>query len=508
MLETASGLYAENHLGAAPITPVDYVIIFIKRPCRAGQLGWNHGNFPPLFIISGYAYEERGFFMFLDKLPAGFLEMLGITLGEDGLTHYLDSLERERVYGLRANLLKITPQQLQTLLPFLGPAIPWCRDGFYYTPENRPAKSVWYHAGLFYAQEPSAMLPAAVAAIEPGHAVLDLCAAPGGKTTQAAGYLLGKGMIVSNDASISRCKPLVKNIELSGVTNAMVICEKPERLAKRFDHFFDRILVDAPCSGEGMFRKDPEAMSGWSMHKPEACADIQRNILNQAAAMLKPGGRIIYSTCTFEPCEDEDMIRWFLDMHREFYVIPIDCPELGITGTSIGAGRIWPHLQDGEGHFACVLGKEGEPRPQRETRFNRPMRGIDCFRAFCKEYLTCEVDGNFTVLGESLYRIPEGAPDLTGVRTVRSGWYLGEARDKRFEPSQAFAMGLSMNAARNAVDFEADSICVEKYLKGESFDVQADDGWALVCVCGYPLGWGKVRDGRMKNKLLKYWTAG
>ena len=446
--------------------------------------------------------------MLEDNLPAEFLDTLNSLLGEDGRSRYLESLGRDRVYGLRANLLKITPERLHDLMPFLGKPIPWSRDGFYYSAENRPAKSVWYHAGLFYAQEPSAMLPAAAAGIEPGHMVLDICAAPGGKTTQAAGYLQGKGLIVSNDISISRCKPLVKNIELSGVTNAIVICEKPERLSKRFAGFFDRILVDAPCSGEGMFRKDPEAISSWSKHKPEACAAIQRGILNKAAEMLKPGGRLAYSTCTFEPCEDEGMIQWFLDTHKGFYIHHLNHEEMGISGTSIGAGRIWPHLQKGEGHFVCVLGYEGQSLPTQNTFSSQRNHGIDYFRAFCEEYLTNEISGDFAVFGESLYRLPEGSLDLSGIRTVRSGWYLGELKGKRFEPSQAFAMGLSMNDARNVINFDSNSSEAERYLKGESFDVQAGDGWALACVDGYPLGWGKVIGGRMKNKLLKYWIAG
>ncbi|MDR2649449.1 MAG: RsmF rRNA methyltransferase first C-terminal domain-containing protein [Clostridiales bacterium] len=443
--------------------------------------------------------------MFADKLPVEFTAMLKGLLGEDGASRYAESLEHDRIYGLRANLLKVTPEAIVKYLPFLSHTVPWCEEGFYYTPEYRPSKSIWRHAGLFYTQEPSAMLPAAVADIEPGHTVLDICAAPGGKTTQAAGYLRGSGLIVANDVSISRCKPLVKNIELSGVTNAVVLCERPERLTRRFPHFFDRILVDAPCSGEGMFRKDPDAVSGWSGHKPEACAAAQRGILNQAADMLKPGGRIVYSTCTFEPREDEDMIEWFLNTHKGFYVVPLNHKKLGITGTALGAGRIWPHLQEGEGHFVCVLGNDREPRPVENSRLVRRVYGIEYFSAFCEEYLTHRLTGDFFGAGESLYRIPEGTPDLNGIRTVRSGWYLGEVKNRRFKPSQAFAMGLNPDDARNVINFERDSRASEKYVKGESFDVESDDGWALVCADGYPLGWASVKDGRMKNKYFKAW---
>ena len=458
-----------------------------------------------------------------DKLPADFLNTLEGMLGTKGLNRYIESLECERVYGLRTNPLKATPEQLKSLLTCLTHNVPWLPEGFYFSPENRPTKSVWYHAGLFYVQEPSAMLPAAVAGIEPGHTVLDICAAPGGKTTQAAGYLQGKGLIVANDISISRCKPLVKNIELSGVTNAIVICEKPERLAGRFVDFFDRILIDAPCSGEGMFRKDKSAISSWSRHKPEACAAIQWNILNKAAIMLKPGGRMVYSTCTFEPSENEDMIEWFLGAHNEFSIVPINCSELGISATTSGAGRIWPHLQEGEGHFVCVLSKStnnshrinDSSKTKEDTAVgaqklssrhkNLEHVSMDYFRGFCEEYLTNELDGNFVTLGESLYKIPSPMPDLGGIRTVRNGWYLGELKIKRFEPSQAFAMGLKKSDVRNTINFSSNSRDAERYLKGESFDVEAKNGWALVCVDGYPLGWAKVQNGRMKNKYLKTW---
>ena len=446
--------------------------------------------------------------MFIEKLPVEFLSTIRGMLGEDE-KRYLEALGQSRVFGLRANLLKISPEQLREALPFLSHAIPWCPEGYYYMPENRPAKSVWYHAGLFYAQEPSAMLPAAAAGIEPGHLVLDICAAPGGKATQAAGYLRGTGLIVANDVSISRCKPLVKNIELSGVTNAVVVCEKPERLAQRFGQFFDRILVDAPCSGEGMFRKDMEAVLSWSKYKPEACAAVQRDILHHAAVMLKPGGRLVYSTCTFEPCENEGMVEWFLNTHEGFSVIPLDIDRLGITGSAFGSGRIWPHLQEGEGHYVCVLRKDkGSRAAVSYKRQVKRIYGIEYFYAFCEEYLSHEIAGNVIAAGESLYRVPYGIPDLSGIRTVRSGWYLGELKNKRFEPSQAFAMGLKMNCARNVINFRKNSDKAERYLKGESFDVQACGGWALVCAEGYPLGWAKVRDGWMKNKYLKSWVMG
>jgi len=238
--------------------------------------------------------------------------------------------------------------------------------------------------------------------------------------------------------------------------------------------------------------------------------------------MLKPGGRMVYSTCTFEPSENEDMIEWFLGAHSEFSVVPINFTELGISDTPIGAGRIWPHLQEGEGHFVCVLSKdancshrfsdssktwEDAASAKKTSKNHKTLESVsmEYFRGFCEEYLTNELNGSFVTFGDSVYKIPSLMPELGGIRTVRNGWYLGELKIKRFEPSQAFAMGLKKSDVRNTINFSSNSRDAEKYLKGESFDVEAKNGWALVCVDGYPLGWAKVQNGRMKNKYLKSW---
>ena len=239
-----------------------------------------------------------------------------------------------------------------------GNSILWCPDGTLYPDTERPAKSILYHAGLFYIQEPSAMCPVEVLKPEPGHRVLDLCAAPGGKSSQIAGHLQGRGLLVANDASPSRSRALVNNLERMGVTNAVITTELPKKLADRFPQFFDRILIDAPCSGEGMFRRDADAVKAYTANKPAACVAMQQEILRFAAKMLKPGGRLVYSTCTFNTQENEDMICGFLEGHSDFAIVPIDHETLGI---SLGlkdlpqAGRIFPHRAKGEGHFVALL---------------------------------------------------------------------------------------------------------------------------------------------------------
>ncbi|MEI7027452.1 RsmB/NOP family class I SAM-dependent RNA methyltransferase [Paenibacillus sp. y28] len=329
-------------------------------------------------------------------LPEQFLKRMEELLGEE-FPAFLASYDAPRAYGLRVNGLKADIAAFRS-----GETVPWCETGCYTSEAERPGKHPFYHAGLYYIQEPSAMLPAALLRPEPGDRVLDLCAAPGGKSTQLAALLQGKGMLVTNDLHPDRTKVLAKNIELAGVTNAVVLNESPERLAERFPGFFDKILVDAPCSGEGMFRREPDMVKDWLRHGPAHYARLQRDILRQAAGMLAPGGRLVYSTCTFSPEENEEIILEFLLEHPEFRVVPAPRhgglaggrpdwadrrektrPEAGrthqaavdndqkmdsarvcegapdsiaaVTGSVGGTLRVWPHLTRGEGHFAALL---------------------------------------------------------------------------------------------------------------------------------------------------------
>ena len=250
------------------------------------------------------------------KLPEQFVARMKELLGEEEYARYEESFTKPRYQGLRINRLKMTPEEFAKISPFELRPIPWCSNGFYYKNEDNPAKHPYYHAGLYYIQEPSAMTPAACLPVEPGDKVLDLCAAPGGKTTELGGKLGRKGVLVSNDISISRTRALLRNIELAGISNAVVLSEEPAKLTKKFEGYFDKILVDAPCSGEGMFRKDPQMVKEWGPEKVEKYSSIQREIVLEAAKMLKPGGMMIYSTCTFAPEENEQTIEYLLE-HAE-----------------------------------------------------------------------------------------------------------------------------------------------------------------------------------------------
>jgi len=427
--------------------------------------------------------------------------------------------------GLRFNLLKYDDSHPHNIIPTPLTPVPWCREGYEYPPESRPAKSILYSAGLFYIQEPSAMSPAAILRPQPGQRVLDICAAPGGKSVQLAGYMQGQGVLVSNDISPSRCRALVKNLEMAGVTNAIVLTEKPNRLADRFPAYFDCILVDAPCSGEGMFRRDPDAAKAYTTNKPESCAVLQQEILRHAAAMLKPGGRLVYSTCTFNPLENEIAVAKFLAAHPDFELLPINHTSLGLSqGLSELANpaawdgrtaRIWPHTAPGEGHFIALMAKAGESKPTAGNRTINQSRLPEEFTTFCEENLhnSSFLDPNKIIHhhNNALFLQPESL-NLSGLRVARSGWLLGECAKGRFIPSQALAMGITKNQARYAIDLpEPEAL---RYLKGESltppsqgFTPPPGKPWILICHGGFPLGWARLVQGRLKNQLPTSWVV-
>lgn len=325
------------------------------------------------------------------QLPALFREKMIDLLGENEFEQFLESYDQARTFGLRVNTVKVGKADFLAKSPFALTAVPWASDGFYYEEGERPGKHPYYHAGLYYIQEPSAMAPVELLQVRPGERVLDLCAAPGGKSTQIAAKLQGEGVLVVNDIHSDRVKALVKNLELLGVRNAIVLNEKPERMLKVFQGYFDKILIDAPCSGEGMFRKEEEMMQQWERHSVQEFASMQRELLGQAAQMLALGGMIVYSTCTFSPEENEAQIAEFLDKHPAFDVVPVEgfgsgrpdwlrspwCEEEfsdRAREAVAGTARLWPHRLRGEGHFVAVLRLDGALVGERDTGDARDAR--------------------------------------------------------------------------------------------------------------------------------------
>lgn len=449
------------------------------------------------------------------NLPQNYLERMK-TLLKDEYTAYEDSFSQTPYAGMRVNTLKLTPEQFEEISPFEIKPVPWTKNGFYYEKKMQPGKHPYYFAGLYYIQEPSAMIPASLLPVEPGDHVLDVCAAPGGKTTELAAKLKGQGVLVTNDISSSRAKALLKNIEVFGVSNSVVLSEVPDHLCDYFGGYFDKILIDAPCSGEGMFRKDPSIIKSWEKQGPEFFHKIQKSILDAAVKLLKPGGTMLYSTCTFSPLENEGSIQYLLDNYKEFEVMEVDAYEGFSHGRPewIENGdeqlkhtfRIWPHKINGEGHFVALLHKKGEytANPKLSAKLPKIPKGMEEFMADIKLDLT---DRHFEEYGERVYLVPNAIPDLKGLRILRNGLLMGEKKKNRFEPSQALAMCLSKDAYAHTLNFTSDSLDLRKYLKGETIDIEDEKlkGWQLVLVNGYPVGWGKAGGGRLKNKYLPGW---
>ena len=286
-------------------------------------------------------------------LPEAFLNRIANQLGEE-YPAFLQSLEHPRAVALRFNPLKAEPEKL----PFLQEPVLWEEMGYYYDPQSRPGLHPYHEAGVYYLQEASAMAPVALLQPQPGERICDLCAAPGGKTTQIAGRMDGRGFLLCNEINPKRAKILSRNIERLGISNALVTNEHPQTLAQRYPGYFDRVLIDAPCSGEGMFRKEEAAVTDWSPETVEMCARRQGEILRSGARLVRPGGRLVYSTCTFAPQENEEVITRFLQENPDFYAVAVDAPWFATSGD--GCFRLWPHKLRGEGHFAAVLQRAGD----------------------------------------------------------------------------------------------------------------------------------------------------
>lgn len=454
-------------------------------------------------------------------LPAAFEEKMKSLLGED-YDNYIACYEDKRWYGLRVNTKKISVEEFQKISPWKLTPIPWIENGFYYDGDiDSPAKHPYYFAGLYYLQEPSAMTPANRLPIEPGDKVLDVCAAPGGKATELGARLCGEGVLVANDISSSRAKGLLKNIELFGIGNVLVLSEEPGKLEEYFPEYFDKILIDAPCSGEGMFRKEKKMVKAWEEHGPEFFAKIQRGIVVQAAHMLKPGGMMLYSTCTFDSLENEKTIEYLLEQFPEFHICDIGpyegfaegMPEVTESKNAdlSKTVRIWPQRMHGEGHYVALLqkGEESAPKVQLKKKGNasKPAEELlDFFKSVSWDMDWSRLD----IHGERVYYMPEDLPNVKGIRFLRTGLLLGELKKKRFEPSQAFAMCLKQEEYMYTISLDIEDDRVIKYLKGETIDVDdlvgaKDKGWYLICVDKYPLGWGKLAGGSVKNKYLPGW---
>ncbi len=443
------------------------------------------------------------------QLPKDFIDKYTTLLGKEAEA-FFSTYEEPKTSGLRVNPLKDSEDASLAELFHLS-KVPFCKTGFYYEEHVQPGKHPYHQAGVYYIQEPSAMFVGEVLSPKPGETVLDLCAAPGGKSTHLAGMMNNEGLLISNEIHPVRIKALAENIERLGVTNCVVTNETPEKLAKKFPGFFDKILVDAPCSGEGMFRKDQEAIEFWSLDHVEHCARQQKDILHHAYEMLKEDGILVYSTCTFAPEENEQMIEWLLEQYPDLVVLPIE-KEHGISDGRVdwtkhnlekiqNTARLWPHYVRGEGHFVAKLQKKAATAPWRgkTIKSNVTKQELKDYVQFEKDVLQASMKGTFITFKSQLYAVPEQCPDLDKIKVVRSGLHLGEFKKNRFEPNHALALALAKDEVRHTISLTTDSDEWKKYIRGETLQTGGDNGWSLVTIDGYSLGWGKETKGTLKN---------
>ena len=424
-------------------------------------------------------------------LPEVFLERMKAQLGEE-YPAFLQSLERPRAVALRFNPLKGDAPAMD----FVKEPVPWEPLGYYYDPESRPGLHVYHEAGVYYLQEASAMAPVALLDPQPGEKVCDLCAAPGGKTTQIAGRMAGEGFLLCNEINPKRAKILSRNIERMAVSNALVTNEHPENLAKRFAGFFDRVLVDAPCSGEGMFRKEEAAVTDWSQETVEMCARRQAEILHSAAKMVRPGGRLVYSTCTFAPEEDEGAVAAFLEAHPEFE--PEILPAPWFVPVENGGHRMWPHKLLGEGHFAAVLRKSGDD--EEDIHIPAGEKLPKEWTAFAKDMGIRLPEGKAISFGQNLFWAPVEMPDIHRLKVLRPGLELGTAKKDRFEPAHALALWL--RECKTEQSYGPESGEMKEYLHGNVVPSEKK-GWCLVKAGDFSIGWGKGDGKVLKNHYPK-----
>ena len=453
----------------------------------------------------------------MNTLPEAYIAQMKRLLGEAGFFAYEQSLSQPVTRALRVNLLLRPDGSLPCPVEGVGERVPWAKGCYFVEGDARPGLSPLHEGGLFYLQEPSALSAVSVLAPQPGERVLDLCAAPGGKSTQIAGLMQGRGLLVCNEPVPSRAQILSRNVERMGVRNAIVTSAMPAQLAPRFPAFFDRILVDAPCSGEGMFRRQPEARDEWSAGSPRGCADRQLEILEAAAKMLAPGGALVYSTCTFNDTENEGVLARFTAAHPEFALEAFELP--GLPSGSRGYVHLYPHEIRGEGHFVSLLRKapdapgapENEEKPRRAVK---PARGWgeqakkaqQPAIAVPEDVLAPGVSfDRLHAAGGSLWALPEGLDDLSrldGLRVLRTGLLLAHAEGRRAEPDHALAMALTpCEAARTAELDEAQALA---YQAGETLELgDLEPGYTLLTLRGVSLGFGKQAGGVMKNHYPK-----
>lgn len=461
------------------------------------------------------------------KLPPKFCSRMQEMLGTE-YEEFMESLRGPRTFGLRVNTAKISCEEFEKLVPFAVKKIPWVENGYFYDEDSRPSRCPYYQAGLYYLQEPSAMTPASRLPIEPGDFVLDMCAAPGGKATALGAALKGEGLLVANDISTSRARALLRNVELFGICNVFIANEPPSNMVSSFPGFFHKIILDAPCSGEGMFRKEEALARDWTPEKSRELSDVQKELTENAYDMLRPGGMLLYSTCTFAPEEDEQVISYILEKHPDMELLPVPGYEgfsPGVPGWGNGMDilkncvRIFPHRMSGEGHFLALMRKKGaslkEALPPRTTPDANARKWLKIFfdEIGLKALNGRPIDwSRVETRGDKLYYLPPVAGNFRGLSFLRNGLYLGDLKKNRFEPSQPLALAIHRGDACAVISLPVNDPRLTRYLKGETILIEPEEaalrkGWHLLCADGFPIGFGKLVNQTLKNKYPSGWRV-
>lgn len=462
-----------------------------------------------------------------DLLSPAFLERMQKMLGDE-YEDFIKSYEVPRTYGLRVNTAKISCEEFEKIVPFPVTPIPWIPNGYFYPEDVRPSFCPLYQAGLYYLQEPSAMTPVSCLPVTPGENILDLCAAPGGKATALGAMLNGSGLLVANDISSSRTRALLRNIELFGIANAFVTNETPAHLKDRFPEFFHKILLDAPCSGEGMFRKEDALARDWTPEKSDELSVLQKELILQAADMLRPGGQLLYSTCTFAPKEDEGVVSYLLENRPDMKLMELPAYEGFAPGVPAWGNddpalsrcvHLFPHKMQGEGHFMALFCKEGRTDLIGQFSYAKPNPDTrKWLELFFQEIGLKTLGGQpfdwnrVETRKDKVYYLPPVTGDFRGLTFLRNGLYLGDLKKNRFEPSEPFALALRKDDTDGIISLSVNDQRLTRYLKGETLNIEQGEaahtkGWHLLCVEGYPLGFGKLVGNTFKNKYPAGWRV-
>lgn len=452
------------------------------------------------------------------NLPEEFRDDMKNLLGDE-YDAFLKSLEEgSPLEGIRRNSLKISESQFLEMMKshgqVLGEKIPWCPTGWYYRGEagrNRLSLHPWYHAGLYYFQEPSAMYPAELLDPQPGEKVLDLCAAPGGKTTQLGMKMMNQGLLVANEINPKRVRALEKNIQLYGISNCIITNSTGKHLLETYGSYFDRVLVDAPCSGEGTFRRDPRALREYMGYRGEELEKTQRDILQYAARLLKPGGHLVYSTCTFNTRENEEAAAMLADLG---FVVEAPVKQAGLgDGIAIpghselrGAVRFWPHRSKGEGHFAIRM-RKGPDGAEAPIRTSGPWKRVNDTDPAVRELLSAiglpPLEGYIAALDGGMYLMKEPYPYSLKNKPLGLGIRLEEWKGSSYHPGHSYLLALEPGSCRRTADLSMEDAV--RYIKGETLNLNLGDGWHAASFQGYYLGWIRVAGGFIKNQYPKNW---